>query len=58
MELRIEPILPDHSTGTKEWYAFVVNDKGTPQFDGSGPTIELALASLIKELCQEIEDRS
>jgi hypothetical protein len=58
VKLRIEPDISDFSTVPPCWIAIVESDTGTPLYDASGPTIELALAGVIKELCQELEDRS
>lgn len=56
MRLRIEPVIPDYSDEPQQWYALVESNEGSPMFDATGPSVELALAGVIKELCQWIED--
>jgi hypothetical protein len=53
-QLRIEPVREGEDGGTGDrWYA-VLDLNGSPSHDGSGPTIELALARLILQIGDEL----
>jgi hypothetical protein len=56
MKLHLEPVIPDYSNEPQQWYALVESDEGSPMYDAVGPTVELALAGLVKELCRVMED--
>lgn len=56
MRLRIEASISDFPREPQQWYAVAESDGGSPMYDAAGPTIELALAGLIKELMQALED--
>lgn len=55
-KLRIEPVTSERHE-PQQWYAAVANEAGSVDYDAVGDTIELALAGLIQELCQALEDQ-